>query len=248
MPNPDQLSVQLYTVRGALEEDFDGTLAKIAAFGYTQVEPFAFVNFFDDLKAALSSYGLTAPTTHMGLLSADDQDEIFAKAKELGVKTIIVPSSDRAAWQTAEGIAGVAAGLNAAAAKAAGYGLTVGYHNHEYELTSKVDGKHGLEVLAEHLDERVVLEVDTYWAYAGGADVPALLDRLGDRVVALHIKDGDGSMDNKKQVAVGSGSLPVHDFMDAAPTALFVVELDDSAGDLVEAVGASREYLTGVTV
>ena len=55
-------------------------------------------------------------------------------------------------------------------------------------------------------------------------------------------------MDNKKQVAVGSGSLPVHDFMDAAPNALFVVELDDSAGDLVEAVGASREYLTGVTV
>ena len=44
MPNPDQLSVQLYTVRGALEEDFDGTLAKIAAFGYTQVEPFAFTS------------------------------------------------------------------------------------------------------------------------------------------------------------------------------------------------------------
>ena len=245
MPNPDQLSVQLYTVRGALAEDFDGTLKKIAAFGYTQVEPFAFVSFFDDLKAGLSTYGLTAPTTHMGLLAADDQDEIFAKAKELGVKTIIVPSSDRAAWTTAEGIGGIAADLNAAAAKAAEYGLTVGYHNHEYELTATIDGKHGLDVLAEQLDDGVVLEVDTYWAYAGGADVPALLDRLGDRVVALHIKDGDGSMDNKKQVPVGSGVVPVNDFMAAAPDALFVVELDDSEGDLVEAVGASREFLVG---
>ncbi len=245
MPNPDQLSVQLYTVRGALQEDFDGTLAKIAAFGYTQVEPFAFTTFFDDLRAGLSAHGLTAPTTHMGLLAADDQDAIFVAARELGVRTVIVPSSPRTAWETAEGIAGVAADLNAAAAKAAEYGLTVGYHNHEYELVSTIDGKHGLEVLAEQLDDAVVLEVDTYWAHVGGADVPALLTRLGERVVALHIKDGDGSLDNTKQVAVGSGSIPVDDYMAAAPHALFVVELDDSEGDLVEAVGASREFLVG---
>jgi sugar phosphate isomerase/epimerase len=248
MPNPDQLSVQLYTVRGALEEDFDGTLAKIAGFGYTQVEPFAFVNLFDDLKTGLSTHGLAAPTTHMGLLAVDDQDAVFTAAKELGIETIIVPSSDRASWQSAEGIAEIAAGLNAAAEKAAAHGLKVGYHNHEYELVSEIDGRHGLEVLAEQLDPAVVLEVDTYWAFVGGADVPALLDRLGDRVVALHIKDGDGSLDNKKQVPVGAGVVPVNEFMAAAPNALFVVELDDSEGDLVEAVGASREYLTGVAV
>lgn len=245
MPTPDQLSVQLYTVRGALEEDFDGTLAKIAEYGYTQVEPFGFVNFFDDLKTGLAAHGLSAPTTHMGLLTADDVDDVFAKAKELGIETVIVPSTDPARWQTAEGIAGIAAELNAAAAKAAAYGLKVGYHNHHFELESKVDGRHGLEVLAELLDPGVVLQVDTYWAYAGGADVPALLERLGDRVVALHVKDGDGSLDDKKQVAVGSGSLPVGDYLTAAPNALFVVELDDSEGDLLEAVGASREFLVG---
>lgn len=245
MPQPDQLSVQLYTVREALKEDFDGTLARIAGFGYTQVEPFAFTTFFEDLQAGLAAHGLTAPTTHMGLLGADDQDAIFVAARELGIRTVIAPSSPRTAWETADGIAGVAADLNAAAAKAAEYGLTVGYHNHEYELVSRIDGVHGLEVLAEQLDDAVVLEVDTYWAYVGGADVPALLTRLGERVVALHIKDGDGSLDNKLQVAVGSGSVPVHDFMAAAPAALYVVELDDSEGDLVEAVGASREFLVG---
>jgi sugar phosphate isomerase/epimerase len=248
MPNPDQLSVQLYTVRGALEEDFDGTLAKIAAYGYTQVEPFQFVRFFDALKSGLSAHGLSAPTTHVGLLAAEDVDEVFGKAKELGIQTVIDPHTDPARWQSGDGVAEIAAGLNAAATKAAEYGLKVGYHNHHFELESTIDGKHALEVLAEQLDPAVVLEVDTYWAYAGGADVPALLQRLGDRVVALHIKDGDGSLDTKKQVPVGAGSLPVKDFMAAAPNALVVVELDDSEGDLVEAVGASREFLVGSVV
>ena len=83
-------------------------------------------------------------------------------------------------------------------------------------------------MLAARLAPEVVLQVDTYWAYAGGADVPALLTRLGDRVVALHIKDGDGSLDPTKQVPVGSGVLPVWDIIAAAPEALRVVELDGS--------------------
>lgn len=248
MPKPDQLSVQLYTVRKALAEDFDATLAKIAGYGYTQVEPFEFVAYFDDLSTGLAAHDLSAPTTHVGLLAADDLDDVFAKAKALGIGTLIQPYTDPARWQTAEGIADIAAGLNAAAGRAADHGLTVGYHNHQFELESRIDGVHGLEVLAGQLDPQVVLEVDTYWAHVGGADVPALLGRLGERVVALHVKDGDGTMDNTKQVAVGSGVMPVMDIVAAAPNALLVVELDDSEGDLLEAVGASRQFLLGAEV
>ena len=43
-----ELSVQLYTVREGLEQDFDGTLARIAGFGFTHVEPFALPEFADD--------------------------------------------------------------------------------------------------------------------------------------------------------------------------------------------------------
>jgi len=238
----DNLSVQLYTVRNALAEDFDGTLAQIAGFGFTQVEPFAFVNHLDGLRK-LGDHGLSAPTTHVGLL-AGDQDAIFTAAQELGIATVIDPHVPVDRWQTAADIEQIAAELNAAAEKAAGYGLKVGYHNHAFELESVIEGKHGLEILADNLAPEVGLEVDTYWAYAGGADVPALLQRLGDRVFALHVKDGDGSKDNKKQVAVGSGSLPVWDFIDAKPDALRVVELDDSSGDLLTAVRDSRAFLS----
>ncbi len=48
-----ELSVQLYTVREALAEDFDGTLGKLASFGFTQVEPFALLNFATSCAMAL---------------------------------------------------------------------------------------------------------------------------------------------------------------------------------------------------
>jgi sugar phosphate isomerase/epimerase len=227
-----------------MAEDYDGTLERVAGFGYTQVEPYQFIKFVDELRAGLNKHGLSAPTAHVGLL-AGDQDAIFAAAKELGIETVIDPHVPEARWQTEEDISEVAAELNAAAEKGADLGLRVGYHNHSHELRSVINGRHGLEILADHLAPEVVLEVDTYWAFAGGADVVGLLGRLGERVVALHIKDGDGSLDTKKQVPVGAGSLPVWDYIAAAPDALAVVELDDSEGDLVDAVRASREYLVG---
>jgi sugar phosphate isomerase/epimerase len=237
-----ELSVQLYTVREALAQDFNGTLAKIAGFGFTQVEPFALLKFADELRNGLAQNGLTAPTTHVHLLG-EDQDAICVLAAELGIQTIIEPYVDPARWEAEADISKVASELNAAARTAAGYGLRVGYHNHHFELKSKISGVHALEVLADRLEPEVVLEVDTYWAYAGGADVPALITRLGDRVVALHLKDGDGSLDTTKQVPLGSGVLPVWDIIAAAPEALRVVELDDSETDLLEAVQAGREFL-----
>ena len=73
--------------------------------------------------------------------------------------------------------------------------------------------------------------------------MPALITRLGDRVDALHLKDGDGSLDTSKQVPLGTGALPVWDIIAAAPDALRVLELDDSETDLLEAVRAGREFL-----
>jgi sugar phosphate isomerase/epimerase len=237
-----ELSVQLYTVREALAEDFEGTLGKLASFGFTQVEPFAFVNFADQLRSGLSNNGLTAPTAHVHLVG-EDHAAICELAAELGIETIIEPYVDPTRWQAEADISEIASELNEVATKAAGYGIRVGYHNHHFELESKIAGVHALEVMVDRLDPEVVLEVDTYWAYAGGADVPALLTRLGERVVALHIKDGDGTLDTSKQVPVGSGVLPVWDIIDAAPEALRVVELDDSEIDVLDAVRASREFL-----
>jgi sugar phosphate isomerase/epimerase len=235
-------SVQLYSVRDQFADDPKATLDRLAGIGFTQVEPYGLVEHAAALKSGLAATGLTAPTTHMHLADTD-QDEVFRVAADLGIATVIEPAIRGEEWQTAVGVAAIATTLNTAAAKAAGYGLKVGYHNHWWELESVIDGRHALEVLADRLDPAVVLEVDTYWAVAGGADAPALLERLGARVAAIHVKDGDLSTDASGQVPAGQGRVPVAEILAAAPGALRVVEFDRYDGDIFEALAASYAYL-----
>jgi putative nucleotidyltransferase with HDIG domain len=241
-----ELSVQLYAVRAALAEDLDATLARLAAIGFRRVEPFDLPTFRAGLRDGLPRHGLSAPTAHVNLLGPADVDEILDAAVELGIDTLVQPWVDPARWLWVGDVRTLAAELDAVAARAADRGIRIGYHNHHFELASMFDGRHAIEVFADIVSPDVVLEVDTYWAFAGGADVPALLDRLGNRVAALHVKDGDGSLDTSKQVAVGSGSLPIRDIVAAAPAALKVVELDDTVGDMFDTLQASRAFLLGL--
>src|SRR5713226_10288985 len=63
----DRVGVQLYTVRDAMKTDFEGTIAKVAAAGYKEVE---FAGYFDhspkDVRAILDKNGLASPSCHVG--------------------------------------------------------------------------------------------------------------------------------------------------------------------------------------
>lgn len=238
------LSVQLYTVREALQSDLTGTLRRLADLGFGQVEPYAFTDF-PGLAAALTKAGLTAPTTHAHVLGESDEraTEIFQAARDAGINVVIDPFTEPERWQTEAGVREVAEQANRAAGLADAVGVRFGYHNHAHELESLIGGRPALEVFADLLDPAVVLEVDTYWVAVGGQDPVELLRRLGDRVVAIHVKDGPGTAETKDQVAVGSGALPIRRILEAAPNALRVIELDDSRGDRFQAVADSLGYL-----
>ncbi|WP_198663894.1 sugar phosphate isomerase/epimerase family protein [Jiangella endophytica] len=231
-------------MRDQLEKDFLGTLHALADLGLSQVELFRFTSdSAPTYDRALGEAGLTAPTAHAGFLDLGDQDEIFAAAAEVGVGTLILPNSPEERWIDTGGLDRLSADLNAAAARAARYGISVGYHNHWWEIETTVDGVTALEAFATRLDDRIVLEIDAYWAEAAGARSAELIERLGNRVVALHVKDGDLSRDTRKQVPAGQGRLPVLDILAAAPAALCVVEFDAYAGDSLEGVAASVAFL-----
>ncbi|KQZ09922.1 xylose isomerase [Microbacterium sp. Root53] len=269
---PVQTSIQLFTVNAALEADLEGTLAWVAARGFTSVEPYDFVRRAEPLAAALQAHGLAAPTGHAFLASTSfvnpdgsgttvpvpSPETVFAAAKVLGMHTVIDPYTEPARWESREQIEETARLLNAAAEIGAQHGIRVGYHNHAHELEATFDGRTGLEVLADLLDERVVLEVDLYWVARAGVDSPTLLSTLGDRVIAVHVKDG--TLDPEQvaayppadQVPAGQGAVPLAEAI-AAATALEVAivefdhyDADSRGGDIYDAIEQSRAFLSGL--
>ncbi|TDE58614.1 sugar phosphate isomerase/epimerase [Nonomuraea mesophila] len=241
------ISVQLYTVREPLTADRDGVLRRISEIGYTAVEPYDPTSDPKGFRQAADDLGLSVSSTHAGALLRQEPAEVFDAAATLGTDLVIVPAGiAHEEFTTADGVARAAALLNGLAEQAAGHGMRVGYHNHWWELEPKIDGRHAIEVLADRLAPEVFLEIDTYWAAVGGADVPALLGRLGEqRVVALHVKDGP-VVKGEPHTAVGGGVMPVPEILAAAPDAWRVVELDECATDVFAALADSHAYLTSL--
>ena len=261
-----KMSVQLYSARTELAADPDGTLARLADLGVRNVEVFGFVGDAAGLAVRLKSHGLFAPTGHAGLLSPGQSlrgrpvpghAQTFEAAQELGVQIVIDPFVPPDRWADPADIARTAALLNEAATEAAGYGLTVGYHNHSHEFAHSFDGVSAFELFASQLDDGVVLEVDVFWAAAGGQDVPALLARLGSRVRAIHVKDGPVIDDplssgtpvdqsSLGQVPLGQGDVPIGAILDAAAAAAYaVIEFDHYDGDIFEGIAAGIRFLAG---
>src|SRR5881398_1729193 len=68
----DRIGLQLYTVRHAMEKDVEGTIARVAATGYREVE---FAGYFGktpaEIRAMLDRHGLTSPSAHIGSSEPD---------------------------------------------------------------------------------------------------------------------------------------------------------------------------------
>lgn len=254
-------SIQLWSIREPFTADMNAALAKLSAMGFTQVEPFAHGDlaagtFIDDLAAALKANNLVAPTVHMQVIGKD-ATPYFEAAKKLGVKYLIDPMHAPEGWrdpigvpemwESKEQLLEIANQLNQLAEQGKQYGIKVGYHNHAFELSGRVDGEIALQFLIDNLSDDVVIELDTYWCEVGGVSAPEFLAKNGSRVIALHIKDGKRSGNIDEQVPAGKGELPIPEILAAAPHAIPVIEFDKYAtGEIFEGVQTALDYVNSV--
>ncbi|MGN7930623.1 sugar phosphate isomerase/epimerase family protein [Sphingopyxis sp. 22461] len=226
------IGIQLYTVRELFSKDPMGTLEKVAAIGYREVEYGG--GGYDKmdhaaLRKTMDRLGLTSPSIHVAYEAlASDFDGAVAMTKALGADTLVVPYMGDA-HRTAEGWKAAVANFNRYAERLKKAGLGFAYHNHDFEFILKPGGTSLFDTLIADADPALVrLELDLFWAVAAGEDPKAIIKRLPGRIYAYHVKDrtADGKM-----TSVGKGVIDFADIFTlnaVAGVKHFYVENDQS--------------------
>ena len=243
----DRIGVQLYSVRGAMEENVERTLERVAAIGYTEVE---FAGYYDrspqQIRTALDENGLAAPAAHLPLEQLEDDWEATVDlAATVGHEYLVVASIDPANRTSIDDYRAMAERFNRVAQRAKEAGLQFAYHNHDFEFASVAD-RIPYDVLIEETDPALVkFEMDLYWITAAGGDPFAYFHSQPGRFPLVHVKDrgADGSI-----VEVGAGTIDFASLFarsDEAGIRHYIVEHDNPT-DPFASIGASYRYLHGL--
>ena len=238
------ISLQLYSLRDSAAKDFPAVLRQVAGIGYKGVE-FAGLQGHNakEIATLIDDLGLEVSSSHTGLPTPENITELADTELTLG-NTRVISGFGPDAFKTVNDVKAAAAKFEQAAELLEPYGITFGFHNHWWEF-STLDSKYVYDILMDEAPD-VFSELDVYWAAYGKADPVAVVSQYKARLPLLHIKDGmlgEGAV----HTAVGSGKLDMPAIIGAAdPTVLewVIVELDNCATGMLEAVKQSYAYLT----
>ena len=190
-----KLALQLYSVRGKMAKDPIGTIKQAAEIGYRYIEVanhdtkkdkgIGFGVSAEQMNDTLKECGVKVISAHLDPF--DDLQELCEYQKAIGNHNIVY---SRDYYGNREDAINRANWLNRIGEEAAKYGVTMHYHNHFHEWMKLDGGETIWDVLVEHTDPAVVkIQVDTFWAFRGGADPIEVIRALGDRVTLIHQKD-----------------------------------------------------------
>ena len=251
------IGIQLYTVRDLLPKDFDGTLAKVRAAGYTVVEPAGYYHKpAAEFKAALDRAGLRAVSTHHPMFELVPRlDEFIAYGKVLGLQYIVCPSPmrrdpklkgelDLEDWRW------VAGQLNKIGEKVKAAGMTFGYHNHGPEFGSEKGVVFYDELLRLTDPSLVVFEMDCGWVFAAGRNPVDFLNKMPERFPLLHVKDVEREASGQyRSHVLGTGKMDYAPILRAARgLKQYFVEQEEFDIDPIEAIRQDAEYMRKLNV
>ena len=204
------VGLELYSVRGELARDPEGTLRAVARMGYECVEFYA--PYFDwtevrtkQIRKLLDDLGVRCSSTHndQSYLLPDKIHRAADMNSILGSKYVVMASAKPGPGL--DGWKSVADELNAAAEQLEPSGLKAGYHNHQPEFTP-IDGRRPIELIAKNTKASVMLQLDVGTCMEAGGDPVIWIRANPGRIRSLHCKDWSPDRAKGYQVLFAEGS------------------------------------------
>jgi sugar phosphate isomerase/epimerase len=255
-----KVGIQLYTVRNEIAKDPKGTLEKIAALGFQEVENFGYNGKFFGMEAAeyksfLDKLKMTPISGHYMYGNFGNKkipgtilygwDKAVEDAAAIGQKYMVIAFLMPEERTSINDYKKIAAELNKAGEKCKKAGIQLCYHNHDFEF-QEIDGQIPFDILTKETDPSLVkLELDLYWVAKAGKDPIALFNENKGRIALWHVKDMDKTP-SKNFTEVGNGVIDFATiFKNAKLSGMkhFFVEQDMCPGSPFDSVQKSIGYI-----
>jgi len=248
--------IQLYSVRDDMMKDALGTLKQLSSMGYKYVEHANYINrkFYKysaaEFKKVLDDLGLKMKSGHtvMGKMHWDDTKKEFTDAWKYtvedaatcGQEYVISPWLDESLRKTTDDLKRYMEVFNKSGELCNKSGMKFGYHNHDFEFGTKLDGVTVFDLILQNTDPSLVAQqLDIGNMYNAGAKALEILGKYPGRFALMHVKDEIKSTKANAQepyesTILGVGVIPVKEVIDlgrkSGGTTHFIIEQESYQG------------------
>ena len=202
------VAIQVYSVRDYAEKDLFGTLKELKRMGYDGVE-FAGLYGYEpaQIKKWCDSLGLAPISAHVPLAEMlADVDKVIADYKAVGCEYIVVPYVTEERRPGGEKFYQMVDEIRAIGEKCKAAGLTLLYHNHDFEFKKLESGEYGLDYLYSNVPADLLqTELDECWVKYSGLNPAEYLLKYSGRSPVVHLKDFhiEGEMEGDPYALIG---------------------------------------------
>jgi len=199
------IGLQLYSIRDSIRKNVPAAIEKVAKMGYTFVEPAGYSDgkfygidpvAFKELCKKNGMYVLSSHTSQP-LPNDTNRDKIMAwwdacidAHVAAGAKYIVQPSMGGDAYKSLETLKKYCDYFNAVGEKCNAKGIRFGYHNHDREFSTQLDGQTMYDFMLANTDPaKVFFQIDLYWCVVGKKNPVDYFKKYRGRFELWHIKD-----------------------------------------------------------
>jgi sugar phosphate isomerase/epimerase len=249
------VGVQLYSVRDAMKANPLETLQQLSKIGYKNVEHANYVDrkfygynarefkkVLDDLGLKMVSGHTVMRSQHWDAAAKDFTNEwkyTIEDAAVLGQRFVISPWMDESLRKNYDELMRFLELFNRSGELCKKSGMMFGYHNHDFEFNTNVNGKNLYDIILQNTDPKLVIQqLDMGNMYDAGGRALNVIEKYPGRFLSMHVKDeikgsGEGGHQYESTI-LGKGVIDVKKVLDLAQniggTEHFIIEQESYQG------------------